>query len=209
MAIDILLVNPLFLRNDPVEQRLMTPYFPLGLLYLAATLRQAGYSVAIYDGMFQQGPQHLSRALDRLEPAVVGISVLSTVRQAALELATLAHRRGCLVLVGGADPTARPARYLEHRLGDEHVVDCVVVGEGEETLLELLPALLGYREALPRFLRPGGNRLLSLPMIRRCHKDRAFPEHDRIRGNRLRWRPCCRHNVPPVRLISTVIKLLT
>ena len=37
-----LLVNPLYLSKDPVEQRLMTPYFPLGLLYLAATLRDGG-----------------------------------------------------------------------------------------------------------------------------------------------------------------------
>jgi len=52
---DLLLVNPLSLREDPVEQRLMTPYFPLGLLYLAATARQAGYSVALFDAMFSQG----------------------------------------------------------------------------------------------------------------------------------------------------------
>ncbi|MGC9333703.1 MAG: hypothetical protein ACP5JJ_06115 [Anaerolineae bacterium] len=40
--VDLLLVNPLFLVQDPVERRLMTPYFPLGLLYLAATARAAG-----------------------------------------------------------------------------------------------------------------------------------------------------------------------
>ncbi len=38
---DILLVNPLFLSQDPVERRLVTPYFPLGLLYLAAV--RAGF----------------------------------------------------------------------------------------------------------------------------------------------------------------------
>ena len=149
MAIDILLVNPLFLRNDPVEQRIMTPYFPLGLLYLAATLRQAGYSVDIYDGMFEQDAAHLNAALDRLAPAIVGISALSTVRESALELAALAHARGCRVLLGGADPTTRPESYLEHCVGDEQVVDLVVIGEGEETLLELMPALTGRPEALP------------------------------------------------------------
>jgi radical SAM superfamily enzyme YgiQ (UPF0313 family) len=137
------------LRDDPVEQRLMTPYFPLGLLYLAGTLRKAGYSVDIYDGMFQDGPAHFERALDRLEPAIVGLSVLSTVRESALGLAALAHARGCLVVMGGADPTARPESYLDYRKDDEPVVDWVVVGEGEETILELMPILLSQPGALP------------------------------------------------------------
>jgi anaerobic magnesium-protoporphyrin IX monomethyl ester cyclase len=146
LAIDILVVNPLILSQDPVEQRLMTPYFPLGLLYLAATLREAGYSVDVYDGMFQTNPAQFVQALDRLEPAIVGISALSTVRASALELAALAHARGCLVLLGGADPTARPESYLEHRSGNEYVVDLVVVGEGEETILELMPILQSRAE---------------------------------------------------------------
>jgi anaerobic magnesium-protoporphyrin IX monomethyl ester cyclase len=148
LTIDILLVNPLFLSRDPVEQRLMTPYFPLGLLYLASTLRQSGYSVAIYDGMFQDGPAHLHHALNQLQPTIVGIGVLSTVRASALELAVIAHARGCTVVVGGADPTARPGSYLEHRHDDAYVVDLVVVGEGEETILELMPILLDRPEAL-------------------------------------------------------------
>ncbi len=38
MKIDILLVNPVFLSFDQAERELATPYFPLGLLYLAAYL---------------------------------------------------------------------------------------------------------------------------------------------------------------------------
>ena len=53
MPVDVLLCHALLLARDPVERRLMTPYFPLGILYLAATLRQAGYSVALYDACFQ------------------------------------------------------------------------------------------------------------------------------------------------------------
>jgi radical SAM superfamily enzyme YgiQ (UPF0313 family) len=139
----------LFLSQDSVEQRLMTPYFPLGLLYLAATLREAGYSVGVYDGMFQSDPAQFGQALDRLEPMIVGISALSTVRASALELASLAHARGCLVLMGGADPTARPESYLEVCSGNEHVVDLVVVGEGEETILELMPILQSVPGAPP------------------------------------------------------------
>jgi radical SAM superfamily enzyme YgiQ (UPF0313 family) len=140
--IDLLLVNPLFLSQDPVEQRLMTPYFPLGLLYLAATARQAGYSVSIFDGMFAHDEQSFITALEEQKPRVVGISVLATVRASALQLADLAHRHGATVVLGGADPTGRPEIYLQYRNNGSRPVDLVVVGEGEETLLELLPILL-------------------------------------------------------------------
>jgi anaerobic magnesium-protoporphyrin IX monomethyl ester cyclase len=149
VSVDILLVNPLYLSRDPVEQRLMTPYFPLGLLYLAATLRDAGYSVAVYDGTFQSNFSDFSRALDEHRPAVVGFGVLSTVRPNALELASLAHGRGMIVLMGGADPTARPASYLLPQRSGQPPVDFVVVGEGEETIVELMPLLLGKPGALP------------------------------------------------------------
>ena len=62
---DLMLVNPLFLHEDPVEQRLMTPYFPLGLLYLAAMAREAGYEVSIFDAMFQPGDEAFVAALEQ------------------------------------------------------------------------------------------------------------------------------------------------
>ncbi len=135
---DVLLVNPLFLNQDPVEQRLVTPYFPLGLLYLAATARDAGYDVAVFDAMFETGDDAFRAALARHRPAVVGIAALATVRPAALRLAGIAKAAGALVILGGADPTGRPEVYLRDR-----VVDVVVVGEGERTFVELLNRLRG------------------------------------------------------------------
>jgi radical SAM superfamily enzyme YgiQ (UPF0313 family) len=141
---DILLVNPLSLRKDPVEARLMTPYFPLGLLYIAAVAREAGYRVAIFDAMFAKDDDEFVQALEQHQPAVVGLGVLATVRKAALRLAGLAKKRGAVVVAGGADPTARPNAYLEGDAEREPVVDVVVRGEGEETILELLPVLLQH-----------------------------------------------------------------
>ena len=139
---DVMLVNPLFLKDDPVESRLMTPYFPLGLLYLAAVLRDAGYTVSIFDAMFEESDEPFIRALEREEPRVVGLGVLATVRQAALRLAGLAQASGATVIVGGADPTARPDVYLQHQDQGTYTVDLAVVGEAEETVLELVPPLL-------------------------------------------------------------------
>jgi anaerobic magnesium-protoporphyrin IX monomethyl ester cyclase len=211
LAIDILVVNPLILSQDPVEQRLMTPYFPLGLLYLAATLREAGYSVDVYDGMFQTDPAQFVQALDRLEPAIVGISALSTVRASALELAALAHARGCLVLLGGADPTARPESYLEHRSGNEYVVDLVVVGEGEETILELMPILqsraetplldevrgLAYRDAEGKTVRTASRPL------RRDIDQIPFPARDMIDWAAYRRAWTSRHGFWSLSVITT------
>jgi len=140
---DIMLVNPLFLHEDPTEHRLMTPYFPLGLLYLAATARQAGYAVSIFDAMFRTGSEDFVAALERERPKVVGISVLATVRASALRLAEAAHHYGAIVIVGGADPTGRPESYVLHEANGERPVDLAVIGEGEATLLEVLPILLG------------------------------------------------------------------
>ncbi|MGD8997108.1 MAG: radical SAM protein [Anaerolineae bacterium] len=144
---DLLLVNPLFLREDPVESELMTPYFPLGILYLAAVAREAGYDVAIFDAMFAQDDEAFFAALERERPKVVGFGVLATVRQAALRLAALAKQHGTpnsvpTVIFGGADPTARPRLYLQHQAQGVFPVDVVVAGEGEETILEILPPLL-------------------------------------------------------------------
>jgi len=137
-----MLVNSLFLKNDQVESRLMTPYFPLGLLYLAAVARDAGYEVSIFDAMFVDSDQAFLHALERENPRVVGVGALTTVRHAALRLTGLAKRAGATVIVGGADPTARPDVYLHHHDQRRHTVDVAVIGEGEETILQLLPRLL-------------------------------------------------------------------
>ena len=143
---DLMLVNPLFLHSDPVESRLMTPYFPLGLLYLAATVREAGYDVTIFDAMFASNDDDFVSALEREQPDVVGFGVLTTIRDAALRLAALAKTQGATVIMGGADPTARPDLYLEHRSDGTFPIDLVVVGEGEKTILEILPHLLKGEE---------------------------------------------------------------
>jgi len=179
---DLLLVNPLFLHDDPVEQRLMTPYFPLGLLYLAAAAREAGYSVALFDGMFARGGDGaFAAALAREQPRIVGISALATVREAALRLAGLADQYGATVIAGGADPTGRPESYLRHKVNGRRPVRLVVIGEGEETLLELLRLLIGGMAVAERtgvaglaFLDSAGE-MIQTPARRHCSDLDSLP----------------------------------
>jgi len=145
---DIMLVNPLFISKDPVEAQLMTPYFPLGLLYLAAVLRENQYSVAMYDGAFEADYDSFERAMQKYQPRIVGITALITVRRNALKLAEIAKKYGATVIFGGPDPTGKPEAYLRHTGTDgQRVVDLVVWDEGEDTLIELMNHLTGRNGA--------------------------------------------------------------
>lgn len=146
MTLDILLVHPVFLSQDQAERELMSPYFPLGLLYLGAFLRERGFQVEIFDGTFRNGPADFQAVLNRLEPKAVGIGVVRPNRQTALALAAIAHEGGAQVILGGPDPTLSPEEYLR-----EPAVDYVVHHEGELTLAELLAHLSAHPRA-PRSL---------------------------------------------------------
>lgn len=133
----LLLVHPLFLSKNPKEQAASSPYFPLGLLYLAGYVRDAGHDVAIFDATFCDDESDFAMALSTHNPDIVGVSALQPTRSAALDLAAMAasHRsagRRPLVVLGGPDPTADPHAYMEHP-----AVDLVVHHEGEQTITRL------------------------------------------------------------------------
>ena len=144
MAVDLLLANPLFLSKSEVERELMSPYFPLGLLYLAAYVREHGFSVAVFDGTFADDERAFADALKRHYPRLVGLTAVLPNRESALSLARMAHAFGATVVLGGPDPTREPATYLA-----EPGVDLVVHHEGEETLVELLHVLDRKENHLP------------------------------------------------------------
>lgn len=127
------LAHPLFLAHSPTEQAASSPYFPLGLLYLASYVREQGHDVAIFDGTFQPDEASFARHLAKHKPQVVGLSALITSRDTALRLAAMAAEAGAIVVVGGPDPTLDPTPYL----ADENV-DIVVHHEGEQTIARLL-----------------------------------------------------------------------
>jgi radical SAM superfamily enzyme YgiQ (UPF0313 family) len=138
MKPDITLVHPLFINKDPIEAKIMTPYFPLGLMYLASTLKQNGYDVELFDCTFRKDYDEFENYMKDKKPKIVGITSLITIRRNALILASIAHRYGAWVVLGGPDPTALPERYLLYRDGGEFPVDFVVFDEGEITFLELV-----------------------------------------------------------------------
>lgn len=133
MVANILLAHPVFLNDDQAERDLSSPYFPLGLLYLAGYVRDRGHEVAVFDGTFSSGDDAFVQRLTEVNPDVVGVSALLPSRDRALGLAGLAAASGALVVIGGPDPTADPQAYL-----DAPPIDVVVHHEGEQTIARLL-----------------------------------------------------------------------
>lgn len=125
---------------------------PMGVLYLAAYLREGFPDVAlkVTDGA-RLGYDAALAEIEAFAPDVLGISFYTALAEGAARLAREAKRRlpAAFVVLGGPHATALPRETLEHS-----GADLVVVGEGEETLLRLVRAAAAGDEAAWREL-PG------------------------------------------------------
>ena len=128
---DILLSHGYFLGEDAVEQEVMKPYPPLGLLYLSSYLKRCGFSVEVFDSTFSSMAGFADR-VKKARPPVVGLSANLMTRVKVVEMIRLCHDLGSWVVVGGAEPANYARQYLAQG------ADVVVEGEGEETLEQLL-----------------------------------------------------------------------
>lgn len=131
---DILLSHGYFLSLDAIEQRVMRPHPPLGLLYLSSHLKQRGFTVGVFDSTFRSIDEFID-VLDREQPPVVGFAVNLMTKRNVLRMIALAKSRGAKVVIGGPDPPHHAESYLNAG------ADVVVIGEGEQTLEELLTAI--------------------------------------------------------------------
>jgi anaerobic magnesium-protoporphyrin IX monomethyl ester cyclase len=151
---DVLLTHSYHLYYDRKQTRKMQPYPPLGTLYAAALLRRAGLSVALFDTMLNDPELGFQSALEEHRPRVVVVyednfnfltkMCLTRMREVAYHILEVSQRAGALVLVNGSDASDRAVDYL--RKGFR----CVLLGEAEQTLLEVVHHLLkGEGHALP------------------------------------------------------------
>ena len=123
---DVALVYPYV---DPQRNRSMFRFPPLGLGYLASTLREKGFSVNIVDATFI-GEDMAIRKTRELKPRIIGIYSMFTMKEASFHFARALHGDCKLLVAGGPLPTIEPEAYLAD-------FDAVAVGEGEKTLLQL------------------------------------------------------------------------
>jgi len=147
----ILLGQTYYLHFDPKLWEAMQPYPPLGTLYAASYLRQHGYEVALFDAMLAESEDEWGEVLDQHRPQYAILyednfnylskMCLLRMREAAFTMIDMAKERGCTVILCGADATDHAEEYLARG------ADYVLLGEGEQTLVELLGRLTGQNDA--------------------------------------------------------------
>ncbi len=116
-------------------------YFPVGMAYIAAVMRNAGHSVTIYNqDMYHYPEDHLTRYLNDHHFDVVGVGVVGGYYQyrklLKISSAINASSQRPYYVIGGHGPSPEPEYFLR-----KTKADAIVIGEGEETILELLEAL--------------------------------------------------------------------
>jgi radical SAM superfamily enzyme YgiQ (UPF0313 family) len=142
---DILLTHSYHLYYDSKQVKKMQPYPPLGTLYAAALLRQAGFSVAVFDTMLNDPEQGFRDALKRHKPRIVVVyednfnfltkMCLTRMREVAFDILDASREAGAKVLANGSDATDHLQEFLQAGFS------CVLLGEAEWTLLETVRSL--------------------------------------------------------------------
>ncbi len=133
----IILINPPFEDEYSVGRSKSIKYVlnvipPLGLAYLAAALEKSGFAVEIIDGFVDNVdiPGIISQ-----KPDIIGLTATTPTFNSALSIAKQIKEglSSALIILGGAHITAMPFEAMS-----AGHFDVGVIGEGEETLVELV-----------------------------------------------------------------------
>lgn len=103
---------------------------PMGLAYIAASLKAAGHDVVIRDFNVNRGPVDFKRF------DVVGISMDTNRYKSGLKIASEAKAAGLTVIAGGAHVS-----FMDEDALRTGLIDYVIRGEGEITVVELLKSI--------------------------------------------------------------------
>jgi len=125
----VLLIYPYF---KPRHDRSSFRFPPLGLGYLASSLESCGYMPELLDCTFLDREEAWQRATQS-KADIVGIYSMVSMLEDILTFARLMRDRCDLLVAGGPLPSCSPETFH----GD---FDLVVVGEGEETIQEIVRA---------------------------------------------------------------------
>jgi len=138
-----LLINPPFFLEERYGKDLK--HFgalsePLGLAYLAANLELHNYSVKILDcPALNVGLKDIPKELEKNNYGLIGLTMLTPMFAKVKKTAKVIKENypQVKIIVGGVHATALPKRTLE----EIQDIDYVCIGEGENTIIELVQAL--------------------------------------------------------------------
>ncbi len=139
-----------YMYFDPKLWEARQPYPPLGTLYAASVLRQSGHLPILFDATLARSEKEWEDKLAQSRPDLAVIyednfnylskMCLLRMRHAALNMIEAARRRNIPVVVSGSDAADHAETYLSHG------ADYVIIGEGEQTLAELVNLIESGRE---------------------------------------------------------------
>ncbi len=128
----VLLINPYY----PISE---TPSPPLGLAFLAAAMQAAGIEVQILDlVVYPYSKEYLAKTLKAFDPQFVGATAVTMNFEHAASIIrdVKAITPGILTVMGGPHVTFCACETMQSCPD----IDFIVLGEGEETVVELVMA---------------------------------------------------------------------
>lgn len=129
----VLLIRPTY------DLKSISPNFPIGLAYLAASLREHGHSPRILDLPLEAQPlEKLRQCLRSDSYPLVGISALTVQYPGARRVVECvrAESPASRIVLGGPHPSVLPEQTLR-----ESGADYIIKGEGEQALVLLADAI--------------------------------------------------------------------
>lgn len=133
-VMSIVLTHGYFLEEDESEKKIMRPYPPLGLLYISGYLEQNDLPHQVIDTTFSSEQKWMNQLVE-LKPTLLAFytNLMTKVKIIHLikQLKNNPETSHIKILLGGPDVTYNWENYLTYG------ADFIVIGEGEETFLEL------------------------------------------------------------------------
>ena len=117
---------------------------PLGILYLASALQNAGHEVFVFDLNLKGESKDLIDKIRQCSPDLVGLGTLAPSYDQVVNLVQEIRQHltnQSVIVAGGADATARHELYLNSGL-----FDAVLIGEAENTIVHLCDSLPAFPE---------------------------------------------------------------
>lgn len=134
----LLLTHGYFLEEDPLEKEIMRPYPPLGILSISAYLTESGIDNHVFDSTFKRF-NDLTSFIIKNQPQYIAIYSNLMTKLNVVKLVSFIQSITDFpipkVIIGGPDVTYNVDNYLNTG------ADVIVIGEGEQTMQELICAL--------------------------------------------------------------------